>query len=727
MPFLSKNAVVRISSSSPNEDTENTILVRILYIDRQSDLQFYIDLQSESALPQRMVLSELNELVALGEAQVLLHDGFAETTYSSEGAIPEKHQKRRDKNYQIIAPLVERSGHDLFLPELRGKLIRNRVDETGVHEKQIRRLLIRYWQGGQTPNALVYRSKKIGGKGANKTAGTKKRGAPSAFTKATGNTTGINITPEIETKLRRGYKRFYVQEKLALTQAYHRTLEEYFNIGFKLNNNRIREPVLPPSSDLPSLDQFRYWGDKFMDSPSRRRARDGERKYNLNNRILNADSSTEVTGPGSLYQIDSTILDIYLVSSRHRNKSVGRPTLHIVIDVFSRGIVGFHLSLESHNNYSGAAEALRISFQEKVQLCKQLGFEIEETEWPMRGLPERILADRGEMLSGYTDAISNYLGIKVENTAAYRADLKGQVERQFGMINEELIHRLPGAVKKKHERGDRDPRLDARLTLRELESHFINYVLHYNRSHYLTEHPLSSAMTNHSIEPYPNELWLWGQENLNGVLRNADSNLVDNALMARKMGSISRSGIYFNGLLYRSSHREIQQKMSEAGNRRKRIEILFDPRIVDEVYILVEANSRLEPCPLKGKYQVYQNCHWDEIQEERYSQAADDPKRQDMENRSVASFNAHFNGLLSQSLDVQKPASKAQLVNNTRSNREDERDMNRASLPRKGEQGKIDNSTGSPVTRSLTTDYVPPPKLHNKIAELVQSDDKADE
>lgn len=55
--------------------------------------------------------------------------------------------------------------------------------------------------------------------------------------------------------------------------------------------------------------------------------------------------NTQVLGPGSRYEIDATIADIYLVSDSDRACIVGRPTIYFVVDVFSRMVVGFILVL----------------------------------------------------------------------------------------------------------------------------------------------------------------------------------------------------------------------------------------------------------------------------------------------------------------------------------------------------------------------------------------------
>jgi hypothetical protein len=58
--------------------------------------------------------------------------------------------------------------------------------------------------------------------------------------------------------------------------------------------------------------------------------------------------------------------------------------------------------------------------------------------------------------------------------------MKAIVERLFRTMNELLVHSLPGAIRKQTERGDKNPRLDAALTLQELRALLIHSIVLYN-------------------------------------------------------------------------------------------------------------------------------------------------------------------------------------------------------------------------------------------------------
>jgi hypothetical protein len=58
-----------------------------------------------------------------------------------------------------------------------------------------------------------------------------------------------------------------------------------------------------------------------------------------------------------------------------RKLIIGRPVIYIVIDVFSRLIVGFAVTLEGPS-WAGAKLALENAFSDKASYCKQFGINI---------------------------------------------------------------------------------------------------------------------------------------------------------------------------------------------------------------------------------------------------------------------------------------------------------------------------------------------------------------
>jgi hypothetical protein len=413
---------------------------------------------------------------------------------------------------------------DAFVARRRGKVIDQIYRQTGVSKWLIYQNLRRYWHGGQRPNAVLPRFVNCGGAGKVRRSSESKRGRPRNLTKSKNEPPGVNVTDEMRRLFRLGIKAYFEAEKdsakRTLKESYHLTIERFFNKGYE-SVNGILIPVTPLACDVPTFEQFRYWFEKDGNSDKSLKIRVGIRRYELKYRALGGDAAADVFGPGSVFQMDSTIADAYLVSSIDRKRIIGRPTLYLIIDVFSRLIVGFCVVIESAS-YSSAVLALENAAQDKVEYCKSFGIDISEEEWPCAHLPEKLVADRAELLGKKSNHLVDAFGIQISNTPPYRADLKPFIERLFRSINEGLIHSLPGAVPKPHQRGDRDYRLEAALTLHEFRKAIIYFILQHNRSRIERFRPKVFMVTD-AVEARPIDLWAWGIQNRSGHLFKRDS------------------------------------------------------------------------------------------------------------------------------------------------------------------------------------------------------------
>jgi putative transposase len=154
------------------------------------------------------------------------------------------------------------------------------------------------------------------------------------------------MTPEIEAIFEKGVRRFYEKRDAPPLEAcFERILGACFAIGVEVVDG-VELPVLPPAVRRPTWWQFRHWFRKRRDLERELRARFGDTRFELEHRELLGESTSMATGPGSVFQIDATIGDVYLVSSVDRALVIGRPVIYFVVDVFSRLIAGFSVSLE---------------------------------------------------------------------------------------------------------------------------------------------------------------------------------------------------------------------------------------------------------------------------------------------------------------------------------------------------------------------------------------------
>lgn len=343
----------------------------------------------------------------------------------------------------------------------------------------------------------------------------------------------------------------------------------------------------------------------------------------MNYRPILGSSTHESFGPGSRFQIDATVADVYLVSEYQREWIIGRPIIYIVIDVFSRYITGMYIGLEGPS-WVGAMMALANTTADKVRYCAEYGIEITESEWVSSHLPQKLTADRGELEGDKPTRLIDVLGVDVENAPPYRADWKGIVEQQFRLANLRSIQFMPGAIKERYrERGERDYRLDAKLTLREFTQIMIRYVLYHNNNHHMLWYDRNEFMVADNVSPVPQELWQWGIVNRTGRLKKLPEVIVKLNLLPQGEATVTSAGIQFKGVHYSCDLAMREQWFVKARvGKTWRVKVCYDPRSTNEVYLWLDNGRQFEVCTLLDREERYLNKRFEEVDDlleiERY-------------------------------------------------------------------------------------------------------------
>ncbi|MDQ3816345.1 MAG: DDE-type integrase/transposase/recombinase [Acidobacteriota bacterium] len=185
--------------------------------------------------------------------------------------------------------------------------------------------------------------------------------------------------------------------------------------------------------------------------------------------------------PLSVVQIDHTPLDIILVDDLHR-RPVGRPWITVAIDVFSRMIAGFYVSLDPPGSLAVGLTIAHAILPKEQWLARH---EIT-TEWPLWGVMKTIHADnakefRGNMLKRACEQH----GINLEWRPVATPSYGGHIERLLGTFATE-IHALPGTTFSSiQERGEYESEKQAAMTLRELEGWLATFItgVYHQRVH----------------------------------------------------------------------------------------------------------------------------------------------------------------------------------------------------------------------------------------------------
>jgi hypothetical protein len=706
------------------QDADEAQIERVLWIAPTAREVVTIDIADDHALPKWHNYADIEAALVTKRAHVLELDPYAKFLCPEE-TISEDDRKRRDEAWSFIAPLAQKPRGEIFVPGKRGPLVAAVAKRTGRAKRLIYGYLRRYWQGGQTKNALLPHFDQCGGRGKERSSSECKRGRPSAIGKAQGQPTGVNVDVAMREHFRRGISTFYEsREKRPLTAAYQFTLERYFHKGYELRDG-VLVPILPPANELPTFKQFRYWYEKERNPAQAIASREGQRHFETNHRAVLGDSTQMAFGPGSLYQIDATSGDIYLVSSLDPSRIIGKPVIYVVIDVFSRLITGIGVSLEGPS-WLSAMLALENATMDKVAFCAEYGISIAEKDWPSHHFPEAILADRGELEGYNADNLVNALSVHLANTAPYRADWKGIVEQNFRLSNDKLIHWLPGAVYRTRERGDTDYRLDACLNLYQFRQLMIYCVLHHNNEHRMNWYRMDEFMIGDHIEPYPLDLWNWGVQNRAGHLRTMMPDIIRLNLLPTKEASITRNGILFQGLHYTCDLALREQWFIRARERGSwRIPVAYDPRKLDVIYLRLDNGRRLEPCYLHESDKTFKGNDWQDTLDyfELRKQAAESARTR--QQQADAEYHARIEQIVSPAKKEAKEArggqSKRSRLQGIQENRKREREMERQrGAWQLAQEEKSIQQVNPPEGTERRTAYVPPPQPTDELRRLRQ-------
>jgi len=632
------------------------------------DTLVWIDIDDNKALPEVSNRDDFEHAIASMAMQKI------DDPYISEVLTPppsgSRSEQIQNKAWNAIKEIIDVKP-DIFISQKRGALVSKTIEQHTITKQTCYRYLRRYWQLGNCRNALSAQYKNCGGMGKTKKSGDKKRGRPR--TRSPG--IGINVDENIRKIFRVALETCFLKKgHYEFDYAYNRML-----ISFGLT-----PPVSPQMlTNAPTLTQFKYFFDKEFSPIEVTKAREGQVNYQKDFRPVLKTSTMEVFGPGSRYQIDATIGDIYLISQLDRSKIIGRPVIYLVVDVFSRMIVGIYVGLEVPS-WVSAMEALANTICNKVDFCKQYGIEITEETWPAAGLPEALIGDKAEMLGRHVEVLSKAFHINIENTPSYRADWKGIVERYFRTIQTKFKPFVEGYVTKQKigkKRQGNDYRLDATLTLHEFTQIMIRLVLYYNNEHELSTYDPDPDLPE-TLPHIPRDLWQWGISNRTGRLRSAPEDLVRINLLPHTKGTITPHGIKLFGSYY-TSLEAIKFGWFERNYKgARKTTVAYDPYTANKIYIRPNDDySEFWTADLTERSREYRNLTMWEVWLRRDIKATTSEKSKRIQRAGELNLIGAIDEILESSKEHHVDTdnkSKQERLQGIRANREKERQNERA-------------------------------------------------
>lgn len=583
---------------------------RILWIDVSYSSVVVIDVEARTALPEFRMVGEISDFMESGQLSILTTDSYSRIV--SEETLTEKEKAIRDRAWAIVSTLAGTEREPgIFTKGLRGQWVEEASREFKVSPKTIMRYLRRFWQRGKCKNALLPDYDRSGGYGKERRS-TTKVGRPRKYEDIVG--VGVNVDEEMKRIFGIALNRFYLNNRgNTLRRAYELMRKEYFS-DIQTDKSGESKKTLHPISEVPTLGQFKYHYYKERDWKQEVSSRRSKKHYLQNHRPLVGSSTLEALGPGSIFSIDASIADVYLVSRYNRDWVIGRPVIYFVIDNFSRMVAGMSVSLEGPS-WVGAMVALANASENKVDFCARYGIEITEDDFPVHHLPESIVADQGEMASRFTEPLIELLNIKVMNTAPFRPDSKPIVERFFRTMNDSVKPLLPGSILPDfRERGARDYRLDATLDIYQFTQIVIKAVLYHNHK-WMETYPRDVLMVQDDIDPVPVALWKWGIVNRAGRLRSYPEDYVRLCLLPTGEAAVTGRGIRFNKMYY-SCEKALKERWFERARNRgtwKVSNVSYDPRNLNAIYIRLDDGREYVTCTLLPHQQWYFDKTEDEI------------------------------------------------------------------------------------------------------------------
>jgi putative transposase len=141
-------------------------------------------------------------------------------------------------------------------------------------------------------------------------------------------------------------------------------------------------------------------------------------------------SSLQPTLPLEVVQIDHTLVDVLVVDELER-LPLGRPWLTLAIDLASRMVTGFYVSLDAPSILSVALALTQAVLPKDLWLCDR---ELEMA-WPAYGLPELLHLDNApEFKSEALERGTREYGINLLYRPIGRPHFGGHIERLIGTV-----------------------------------------------------------------------------------------------------------------------------------------------------------------------------------------------------------------------------------------------------------------------------------------------------
>jgi hypothetical protein len=440
-------------------------------------------------------------------------------------ALPESEPAQEiEAAWSIIEPLVEVFEQESNLHRKNfTALIRERANATGCQFSTVRRTLLRFYYFGRSRLGLIglpHGTKPVGfdckSDRTEECKSLRRRGRRSILENDYGPNTFVVDEDDINDMVR-CLTRVLKNGPSSISAAH----EEYLAKEFRARHPHLHADYLLRKILEPvTRRQFSY----YVGLHAKLNA-DLAENLQLRTKAAGHLGSLHASGPGEVYEIDSTGGRLYLVCKGDNGTSIilRKPTIYLIVDRWSRFVVSVYLSLRPPS-YEEVRQALLIAFTSREKRLTRLGVDVDDLKWPVGRMPAVLCPDRGSefMSESMERAVVQDLRLRLTPLPPYCPDGKAIVER---LIRELKRRMSASALKGTYAKRPTDPatklmaqkaRTAAVHSLAEAYRTLIDIVVdHNNRPHSALRR--LPVLTQAGVPPTPKAAYLWGLKNITGL------------------------------------------------------------------------------------------------------------------------------------------------------------------------------------------------------------------
>ena len=291
-------------------------------------------------------------------------------------------------------------------------------------------------------------------------------------------------------------------------------------------------------------------------------------------------------------EMDHTEADIMCIDEETR-KVIGKPWITVVIDVYSRAVLGFFCSFYEPGSY-GTGRAVVHAMMPKESYLSSLGLAIDR--WPMWGKMNNLRCDNaGEFKGNSIKLASQSYGIDFEFRVPGEPRMGAFIERWLGTFGERCKDVLGYTKISKELRSYFKPEKMATLTLADFEKWMTLMIIQYNNE------------VHSSLGVTPQEKFNYGLYNTTNPIGTPDRFTNEKRLrldfLPHEKRTIQRTGVKIDNIFYYAPvlQKYINAKDPDNPKQKRKFIFKYDFRCIDPIYFLDPETDRYYEIPYSKK------------------------------------------------------------------------------------------------------------------------------